>query len=139
MLVLYQDTQGHEQHLVMPQAPNGIQGHGRVDLERSLRCVYPLVKDHGGFWEEKHVQATPKAWERPLAILKDKHVLRVTLAYTDPPGNITNDEIYLSVETLNVHKDTIKNFTPDVPTNPAYEDVNHLPVCGLINNLQKVT
>ena len=139
---LYKDVNGTDQHLVMPRAPNGIQGHGRVDLERSLRCVYPLVKDHGGFWEVKHVQVlsdTNKAWTQTLAIPKDERVLRVTLAYTDPPGNITNDEIYLSVETVDAHITTLEVVHPDVPTNPAYEDQNLLPVYVKENNLQKVT
>lgn len=138
----YTDVHGTKQHLIMPRAPNGIQGHGRVDLDRSLRCVWPLVRDQGGFWEEKHVQVvspTHAAWARPLAIPKDKRVLRVTLAYTDPPGNITNDEIYLSVETVDAKKGTLSIVQPDVPTNPAYEDTNALPVYAQVNNLQKVT
>ena len=123
----------------MPAAPNCTQGFGRVSLARSL---VSLTAD-GGLVEG---DATRDAVMGPYAVTlptgdgsDGKKFLRATLAYSDPPAGLTQNELTLRV--IGTVKDTgakeVKSYDPT--TKLKFEkDPKSGPVVGF-PNVQRAT
>ena len=104
----------------MPPAPNPIQGYGRVDLERSLLCIPGPAPGDGKCMEVTNIEVG-KPWHLTLDVPVKKPMLRVTMAYTDPPGNVLQDQIILSAETQDAAGKTDQFRIGDIPQSPEYE------------------
>jgi subtilisin family serine protease len=80
----------------MPPSPNTAQGFGEVDLERSLKSVYPAAKGEGDANDYPPL-AQGKTDSFLIDVPAGKNNVRVTMAYNDKPGAIIADKLSLTV------------------------------------------
>lgn len=85
-------------------APNNIQGHGRVNLEKSLRPIVESATGRQGIWEDiikiselsRSVDRYPPAPIGASVRAVDSEI-KVTLVFTDRPGPMMQFDLALSL------------------------------------------
>ncbi|KAJ4298123.1 hypothetical protein N0V90_006022 [Kalmusia sp. IMI 367209] len=141
---------------VMPAAPNTAQGFGAVDLQQSLKSVYPRLVGEGDAQEYPPLNQNA-ANTFDILVPAGKNNLRLTMAYTDKPGVVISDILNLSLTMQNANGGAWGNLVlPDpivylpwqrdpnavAPVPVEREPVNTLEQHGLVfthNNVQRIT
>ncbi|EMD00392.1 hypothetical protein BAUCODRAFT_20506 [Baudoinia panamericana UAMH 10762] len=137
----YTAAPGDERRTVglMPPSPNGTQGFGRVNLNRSL---VSLTEDGGIFLGEAAVnagnplpqQTAEQSVTLPTSIARSS--LRVTLTWTDPPGAQLQNSLSLAVRCTD-GSGAAHIFPADIPTRCPWE-INPIPFAAN-SNTQRAT
>ena len=86
-------------------APNPIEGHGRVHMERSIEPVLDERNESHGMWEDQVVSITETAnsmrWTPNSTVLNQLYDVHITLVYTDRPGRDLQSELVYDVKIEN--------------------------------------
>ncbi|KAI9766549.1 MAG: hypothetical protein M1840_006507 [Geoglossum simile] len=87
---------GKPANFAMPPSPNAAQGFGEVNLEFSLKSLYPATTGEG-YAADWPSMKQGEAMTITTSVPTGKNNLRVTMAYNDKPGSIINDILTLTL------------------------------------------
>lgn len=132
---------------VIPKAPNGLEGHGRVNLDDSLRSIVAVGTFHGGTTDNISI-ALGEEVQVATWVSDEPSDINVTLAWTDPPGEAMQQYFTMRVVNKPLTKppnNLVETYLVDETQEWRYQDgsrpkkpgENSMPVKHAENNVQR--